>query len=199
MRARIENILELAGRQGLITPAEVRALGLVPENLNKLAKKRKLVRVGRGLYCHPEFPNTERHSFVEVSKVVPEGVVCLLSALNLYDIGTQMPWEIWVAIPRGNRIPKTRRTRFRAVTMMNDNYRLGIVEFFFEGVSVRAYSLEKTIIDCFRLRRLVGHDVGVEALREAISKGKINPSELLALANKLRARRLIEPYLEAML
>ncbi|MFN8219322.1 MAG: type IV toxin-antitoxin system AbiEi family antitoxin domain-containing protein [Fimbriimonadales bacterium] len=199
MRRTWDDVLELAKRRGVITPADVRALGLAPENLNKLAKLGKLEKLGRGLYRHPGFEATEHHSYVEVAKAVPDGVICLLSALNIHGIGTQMPWEVWVAIPRGRRIPATRQTRMRAVTMSGANFKLGTEEHTFEGVRVKVYGLEKTIIDCFRLRRLIGHEVAVEALRESIRAQKINVSTLTELADHLRSRRLIEPYLEAML
>lgn len=194
-----EDLLELAKRQGVVTPADVRALGLAPENLNKLAKLGKLDKIGRGLYRHPDFQATERHSFVEVTRAVPDGVICLLSALSIHGVGTQMPWDVWLAIPRGKRIPTTRQTRIRAVTMTGTSFELGREEHIFEGVRVKVFSLEKTIIDCFRLRRLVGHEVAVEALREAINTQKIDVSQFLQLAGQLRARRLIQPYLEAML
>lgn len=199
MRRTWEDVLELAKRQGVVTPADVRALGLAPENLNKLAKLGKLNKIGRGLYRHPDFQATERHSIVEVARAVPDGVICLLSALSVHGVGTQMPWDVWLAIPRGKRIPITRQTRIRAVTMTGASFDLGCEEHIFEGVSVKVYSLEKTIIDCFRLRRLVGHDVAVEALREAIGTKKIDVSKFLHLAGQLRSRRLIQPYLEAML
>jgi predicted transcriptional regulator of viral defense system len=199
MRHTWQDILGIAKSQGVITPADVRALGLVPENLNKLAKLGKLEREGTGLYRHPEFEASDRHSLVEVSKSIPDGVICLLSALSLHGTGTQMPWEVWVAIPRGKRIPIARQTRIRAVTMTNACYELGIDVHVLEGVQVKVYCLEKTIIDCFRLRRLIGHEVAIEALREAIRTDKINLSELLRFAGQLRSRRLIQPYLEALL
>jgi predicted transcriptional regulator of viral defense system len=83
--------------------------------------------------------------------------------------------------------------------MKGASFNLGREEHIFEGISVKVYSLEKTIIDCFRLRRLVGHEVSVEALRESIHTQKIDVSKLLQLAGQLRSRRLIQPYLEAML
>ncbi|MBX3115219.1 MAG: type IV toxin-antitoxin system AbiEi family antitoxin domain-containing protein [Fimbriimonadaceae bacterium] len=199
MRHTWEDILELAKRQGVVTPADVRALGLAAENLNKLAKLGRLEKIGRGLYRHPDFEATERHSLVEVAMAVPDGVICLLSALSIHEVGTQMPWDVWLAISRGKRIPSTRQTRIRVVTMTGANFDLGREEHIFEGVRVKVYSLEKTIIDCFRLRRIVGHEIAVEALREAINAQKIDVSKFLHLAGELRSRRLIQPYLEAML
>lgn len=182
----------------MVTPADLRAFDLAPENLNKLAKLGKLDKIARGLYRHPDYQPTERHSYVEAARTVPDGVICLLSALSIHGIGTQMPWEVWMAIPRGKRVPKIRQTHIRAVTMSGDYFKLATEEHIFEGVSVKVYSLEKTIIDCFRLRRLVGHDAAIEALREAVSQRRANAALLLQLAGQMRSRRLMEPYIEAL-
>lgn len=79
------------------------------------------------------------------------------------------------------------------------NYELGIEEHVFEGVPTKVYSLEKTLVDCFRLRRLVGHDVPIEALRESIQARRVDLNIFMSIADQLRAKRLIQPYLEAML
>jgi predicted transcriptional regulator of viral defense system len=199
VRSTQQDILELARRQGVVTPADVRALGLAPENLNRMSSTGLLVHVARGIYEHPDLSPTEHHSYVEVAKSVPKGVICLISALSIHGIGTQMPWEVWVAIPRGMRIPRSRGTRIRAVTMTGLNYELGIEQCEFEGIEAKLYSVEKTIVDCFRLRRLVGHDVPVEALREGLRGHKIDLAKLLDIAQKLRARSLIQPYVEALI
>jgi len=186
-------------RQGVVTPADVRELGLAPENLNKLARLGKLEHIGHGLYRNPDFPVTEHHSFVEVAKAVPQGVICLLSALRIHGVGTQMPREVWVAIPRGKRVPVLRQTALRPVTMTETSYKLGVDTRMYEGVAVRVYSLAKTIVDCFRLRRFVGHDTALEALRDSIQDRKVSVSEILELAGQLRSRKVIDPYVEALL
>lgn len=199
MRRTWDDILALASQKGMITPSDVRSLGLAPENLNRLADLGKLERIGRGLYRHPDFAPSEYHSYVEVARAVPAGVLCLLSALSVHGIGSQMPWQVWVAIPRGKRVPVARQTQLRVVTMSGLNYQLGLEQVMLEGVSVRVYSLEKTIVDCFRLRRLVGHEVGVEALRDGISNRRIDVARLVDVADQLRSRRLIQPCVEALL
>lgn len=194
-----QDVISMADTQGVITPADVRNLGLAPENLSKLVAKGLLVRTARGVYERSGRVPTESHSYVEIAKTVPKGVICLLSALQIHGIGSSMPWEVWVAIPRGQRRPKERTAALRVITMSGDNYELDAVSKTLEGVQVRVYGLEKTIIDCFRLRHLVGHDVPVEALRESIRERRIDPGHLISLASKLRSRRLIEPYLDAII
>jgi predicted transcriptional regulator of viral defense system len=198
MRGSWQDILALAQRQGVVTPNDVKALGLAPENLNRMAAQGLLIKVGRGIFEHPEFLPTENHSYVEVAKSVPKGVICLISALSIHGVGTQMPWEVWVAVPRGQRQPAARLTKLRTVTMSGAAYDLGIQIHEFEGVKTKVYSLEKSIVDCFRLRRLIGHDAALEALKEAMKDRKLNMNELINIAAQLRARNLIEPYLEAL-
>lgn len=192
-----DDILALAKRQGAVTPTDVRAMGLAPENLNKLAKLGLLIRSGRGVYVHPEYDWTENHTYVEIAKVVPNAVFCLLTALRIHDLGTQSPHQIWIAIPRDQRPPRS-RTSLRTVRMSPKQYELGIESRDVEGVQIKVYSVEKTLVDCFRLRRLVGHDVAVEALRDALGKRLLDIGVYVETAKRLRADKLVMPYLEAL-
>jgi predicted transcriptional regulator of viral defense system len=172
-------------------------MGLAPENLNRLAQQGLLIRRGRGIYEHPDFDWTENHSYVQVAKAVPDSVMCLLTALSIHGVGTQLPHEVWIAIPRGRRPPKARNANLKVVTMSHSTFDLGIETMVFEELPVRVYSLEKTLVDCFRLQSLVGHDVGVEALRDALSQRKVNLSNLTKLAQQTRTWTRLRPYLEA--
>lgn len=190
-------ILALAKQQGAVTPADVRALGLVPENLNRLATLGRLIRVSRGVYIHPETAPTENHSYVEAAKAVPAGILCLVSALSIHGLGSQNPSDIWMAIPRKQRPPRT-RSGLRFVRMGPDQYETGIATQTIENVTVRVTSVEKTLVDCFRLRRLIGYDVPIEALRDALEQRSINIDCFLTLASRFRARELVRPYLDAL-
>ena len=65
----------------------------------------ELERVAHGQYRLPDHPLTEHHGLALASAAVPQGVVCLLSALAFHDIGTQLPFEVWIAIDRRARRP----------------------------------------------------------------------------------------------
>lgn len=197
-KATSADILDLARQQGVVTPSDVRLLGLAPENLNRLVKQGLLERAGRGIYQHPEYKWTENHSYVEVAKAVPEAVICLLTALRIYEIGTQNPHRIWISIPYGKRVPKTRTSKLHVVRMSPKQYETGIEHRIIEGVSVPIYSLEKTIIDCFRLRRVVGTDVAIEALKEALRARKVDINMLIKISKSMRAASVVMPYIEAL-
>ena len=100
-----DRILELAQRQRLLSAADVRAQGWSPQLLVKLEHGGKLQRVTRGLYCLPDSQVSEHQSLIEVCRRVPKAVVCLLSALQFHDIGTQLPFEVWIALPEATQTP----------------------------------------------------------------------------------------------
>jgi predicted transcriptional regulator of viral defense system len=193
-----EGILEVARTQGVVTPSDAKRLGLAAENLNKMAALGLLVKAGRGLYHHSEYEWTENHSYVEVAKATPSAVLCLLSALRFHEIGTQNPYEVWIAVPRKSRPPQKRTVSLQVVRMSPPQYEEGVENHTLEGVNVKVYALEKTVIDCLRLRHLVGHDVALEALKEGLAHRRLDINKLVYLSKRLRSYRLLMPYLEAL-
>jgi hypothetical protein len=60
----------------------------------------------------------------------------------------------------------------------------------FEGVPARITAPARTIADCFRLERLVGSEVAIEALRDALRKRLVTIAELSRVDDVLPSRRL---------
>ena len=56
----------------------------------------------------------------------------------------------------------------------------------------------KTVADCFKFRSLVGLDVAIEALREALRARAASVDELWRCAAICRVTRIMRPYLEAL-
>ena len=128
---------------------------------------------------------------------VPRSVVCLISALRFHDIGTQLPAEVWIAVPRGTRVPRVSAPPLRVVNVSPAVFDLGIEEHRIEGQTVRIYGPARTVADCFRFRSKVGLDVALEALADAWRSKHFNLDELRRVATKLRVQQVMQPYLEA--
>ena len=77
--------------------------------------------------------------------------------------------------------------------------RSGIEDAEFEGVPVRITSPARTIVDCFRFRRLVGMEVALEAIRDALADRKATPAQIRRAAETCRAESLVRPVLQALL
>ena len=190
-------ILELARRQAMLRAADVRALGCSVQLLQNLAKSGRLKRLSRGLYALPEAEPTEHQSLLEVCQRVPKAVICLSSALQFHEIGTQLPSDVWIALPAGTHAPTLAYPPLRIMRMGGEAYLAGVIESTRHGAPIRVYSAAKTIADCFKFRNKIGLDVALEALKEAWRSRKVTMAELTHFARVNRVEKVMQPYLEA--
>ncbi len=190
-------LLRLAEKQPFVRARDVARQGIHTGTLTRLTKSGVLEKVGPGRYRLPSSArSTEHHDLAVVAATVPRSVVCLISALRFHDIGTQLPAEVWIAVPRGTRVPRVSAPPLRVVNVSTAVFDLGIEEHRIEGQIVRIYSVARTIADCFRFRNKVGLDVALEALTEAWRSKRLKIDELNRLAKKLRVQRVMQPYIE---
>jgi predicted transcriptional regulator of viral defense system len=124
-------------------------------------------------------------------------VICLVSALSFHDLTDEVPHEVSIAIPRSSSAPKIMEVPVRVFRFSDASYELGIEHHNVGGIDLKVYSAERTIVDAFRFRNRIGDDVAIGALTRALRNRKVRPGKLLELAEKLRARRVLEPYLKA--
>ena len=192
-----ERLLELVRRRRLIRPVEVADVGATREHLARLVARGLVVKHGRGLYSPADADVTEHHSLAEVCKLVPHGVVCLLSALHFHEIGTQVPAEVWLAVPRSAWRPKLDTLRLRLVFLPDAALRRSVESHVIEGVNVRVFTPARTVADCFKFRNKVGVDVAIEALREVRRRKLATADELWCEARNCRVATVMRPYMEA--
>lgn len=182
--------LRRAGLGGVFRPRELESVGMTRDQLPALMRAGVVERVGRGLYRLATAEPTENHSLAMACTRVPRGILCLLTALRVHGIGTQAPSAIWMAIPQRDRTPNVPELRMRFVRVSGPAAAYGIESTQFEGVPARITSPARTIADCFRLRRLVGPEVGVEALRDALRRRVVTIAELRRVEEVLPSRAL---------
>lgn len=189
--------LSLARRKGGLTAREATRHGIHRHVLTRLVREGVLERVGRGHYRLPDAPVTEHHGLALVSGAVPDGVVCLLSALAFHGVGTQVPHQVWIALDRRARTPSLRWPPVRVVRFGGKSLTEGVETHRVEDGSVRVYELAKTLADLFKYRNKVGLDVAMEALKEAWAEGRLDVTRLTHFARICRVENVMRPYLEA--
>lgn len=194
----IARILGLLRENKVLRPRDLNDLGIPHVYLHRMVDRGLLQRVSRGIYIAADGQPTEHYSLAEASKRVPHGVVCLLSALRFHGLGTQAPFEVWMAIDRKARLPKTDSTPIRFVRFSGLALTYGIEEHDIEGVMVRVYSAAKTIADCFKYRNRIGLDVALEALRDCWQQKKATMDDLWAAAKVCRVANIMRPYMESL-
>src|SRR5271166_1086329 len=194
----IERTMQYVRRKGIVRPREIEALGIPREYLLRLHRRGKLSRTARGIYTLPDAAITERHSYAEVAKRVPEAVLCLLSALVFHEITTQSPASVWIALSKGARKPAILSPSLRVVRLTEPSLSAGVEKHVVEGVSVRVYSAAKTVADCFKFRNKIGLDVAIEALKDSLRQKKATINDIYRYAKICSMSNVIRPYMEAL-
>jgi len=191
-------VLRLARRKGLLRARDIKALGLPTITLSRLVASGELRRVSRGVYSPPDHSISEHRSLAEACLRVPHGVVCLLSALRVHDIGTQAPFEVWLAIPSNHPAPRLDQPTLRIVRMSKPALTSGVDRMKVDGVVVPVFSAAKTVADCFKYRNKIGLDVALEALHDGWRKKKFKLDQLAGFASVNRVANVMRPYLESL-
>lgn len=190
---------ELLADRGMVRLNEFRDVGIAQETVARLAREGAILRLARGLYQLPEAAFDANHSLAEAAKLVPKGIVCLLSATQLHRLTVHTPSAVWLAIDRTARKPRIAYPPLKIVRFSGPAFTLGVQEHAIEGVPVRVTDPARTVVDCFRYRNKIGLDVGLEALREGLRTRRCHPDDLYHYAQAMKAWFVLRPYLEAML
>jgi predicted transcriptional regulator of viral defense system len=190
--------LKLARRSRGVTPRELTDAGIHRQVLTRLVSEGQIERIARGVYRLADQPITEHHGLAIAAAAVPQGVICLLSALQYHGLGTQLPSEVWIALDRRAWRPKLAYPPLRVVRFTGAALTQGIQSHTIEGREVRVYSVAKTLADCFKYRNKIGLDVALEALRDAWRGRRFTMEELDRQAAICRVQRVMRPYLEVL-
>jgi predicted transcriptional regulator of viral defense system len=192
-----QRVLDLADQKGLLRAADLDAIHAPRVVLTRLTAAGVLERVGRGLYRLPDARGSEFESLVNVTAQVPQAVFCLLTALQFHELTTQLPRQIWIAMPRGSHAPRINYPPVKMVQMSGNVYTAGVEEHLRDGVKLRVYGAAKTVVDCFKHRNKIGLDVALEALKDARRSAKATADDLWRFAVASRMANVMRPYLEA--
>jgi len=190
MTAEPANILKKANLGAFFRPGQLRDIGLSYDQLQQLVISGEVEKVGRGLYRLSSMPPTEHYSLAAATARVPNSIVCLLSALKVHGLGTQVPRHVWLAIPHKAHEPRLDAVKLRIVWFTEPSWTVGVEDTEFEGVPARITNPTRTIVDCFRFTRLVGRDVALEALRSGFSQRKTTTDQLMKILDVLPSKRL---------
>lgn len=178
---------------------DFKAAGIPLVYLKRLTDAGDLVRLGRGLYQDPVRAGEDvAHDFAHAARLVPSGVISLVSALRHHELTTQLPHAVWMTIPHKARTPNLRGPKLEIVRATGDVLTAGVEHVRIEGVDVPIYSVAKTVADCFKHLRHVGEDVAIESLRDALRQRKTTVSELMEYAALNRVAHRMGPCIKAM-
>ena len=193
-----ERILALVQQLGVLRPKDLAPHGIQAEYLRRLCDRGLLKKLGRGSYVPAERRLSFELSLALVARAVPNGVICLQSALAWHGLGEANPREIAVAIERRAARPRVDFPALRIARLGGPAFTEGVEVHALEHVDVPIYCLEKTLADLFKFRNKIGPHIAVDALRAALAKGRVDLDALWHYARLCRVERVMKPYVDAL-
>ncbi len=184
---------------GILRVSRAIYLGIPEYVIYEMNHAGELIKESRGLYRLAETEPLGNPDFVQVSLLIPKGVLFLISALYFHELTTQIPHQVYVALPQSVKKSRINNPPIKYFYLSNKQYLAGIEEHTVDGVTVQIYGKEKTITDCFKFREQIGIDTALEALKDYMRQPSPNINLLMEYARINRVDKLIRPYVEVLL
>jgi predicted transcriptional regulator of viral defense system len=181
----------LKGR--LFTRKSLEKAGLTGNHIRELLQSDQIDRVVRGVYCIPGQDLSEYVLFqMAAMRISSRSSVCLLSALSFYSLTDIIPKKVWLMVGKQKRTAKSDIRLFRTA---NPNWNVGIRKE--NGFSIT--SIERTLIDCLVLRKVIGTSEVMSAIKKAIASKQTTLSKLIHMAKDLGVDHRVLPYIEGLI
>lgn len=184
---------------GVLRMREALYAGIHRRMLYSMLEAGVIEQLSRGLYRLTDLPPLGNPDLVSVSLKIPNGVICLISALAYHEITPQVPHEVYLALERGTEAPRLNQPPLRVFWFSGESFTVGIEKHKIDGVPARIYSAEKTIADCFKYRNKIGLDTAIEALKLYRERKPFKGDHLVKFSQVCRVEKVMRPYLEALL
>ena len=183
---------------GLARTRDFLAAGIHPRDLYRMRDAGVLECISRGLY-QMAGQNPGDPDLATICQKIPKGVICLISALSIHEITTEIPRCVHVALKRGSEKPRVNYPPVQYYWMSGAAFTEGVERHNIGGSNVPVYCVEKTLADCFKYRNKIGMDVVLESLKFYRERCRFDGNKIMHYAQICRVDNIMRPYLEATL
>ena len=192
-----EKVFEKVGE--IVKTADFIAAGLTNYDVAKLCNDGIIERIRNGFYQLPK--RNEIKEELLISKLLPQGIVCVESALFYYGYSDFAPREWTIAMPRSfsRAVKKMQEVPVKAYFIQNDFYMLGKTEGVFNGITLPVYDRERTICDCFKYRTKLDNELFNKAVNAYVADDKKNLANLSKYAKEMRVYTKLMNVMEVLL
>jgi len=182
--------------RGIIRTVQALQAGIHPRTLYRLRDNGELEQISRGVFRLSSLQPISDIDLVTVMSRIPKAVICLISALYYHQITTEIPRQVYIALEKGTGTPRLNYPPISVHRFSSGSFNCGMNEHTIDGVNIRIYSPEKTLVDCFKFRNKIGMDVFLEALKLYKTRMKFKLGKIMEYAEVCRIATSISPYLE---
>jgi predicted transcriptional regulator of viral defense system len=188
----------LADQMPVIRSSELKKYGIHRQILRRAAGCGIVRKIDRGLYVRPEVPLDLKHLVILACRRVPQGILCLESALRFHGIISTQPDVIWMAIDHKARRPAVTGLNICFVRFSGQALTQGVVNTRVDGEPIRVYSVAKTVADCLKYRAKLDSAVLSKAIDEGLRQTKCTRERLLHFGRICRVDKLLRAVFKAL-
>ncbi|MDY4994491.1 MAG: abortive phage infection protein [Oscillospiraceae bacterium] len=197
LRAAVRDVIVSKG--GIAKSADFVAAGIRAVDVVSLCNAGYLDRVRHGYYQMAEQSDATEEQML--ATLIPQGIVCVESALFHYGYSDFAPRKWSIAVPRSVSRTKLDVEALPVQTyfVQQDLYELGKTSEDFHGVTLPVYDRERTICDCFKYRSRLDTELFSKALNAYVNDPQKNLNNLSIYAKKLRVYKKVIELMEVLL
>lgn len=183
---------------GYSSTGDISTAGIDRRYLRDLINEDTIEKIKQGLYRWKDVKFDVEEELIAVSKIIPHGVICLVSALAYYELTTYTPGEYTIAVRRNYNIKLPDYPPIKLYYFSDKYYVDGVEKIDINGNIIKIYNIEKTICDCLRYEDKISKDIIVESIKEYVKRRDKNISKLMNYATKAKVRDVIQKYIEVL-
>lgn len=183
---------------GYSSTGDISSAGIDRKYLKDLVNEGNIERIKRGLYRWKDAKFDVEEELINVSKIIPQGIICLESALSYYELTTYTPGEYTVAVHRKYNIKLPDYPPIKLYYFSDKYYIDGVEKIDINGHIIKMYNVEKTICDCLRYEDKISKDIIVESIKEYVGRRNKNISKLMNYAAKAKVKNAVQKYIEVL-
>jgi len=197
----MEEIVEYIAKEGgFARMKDLRKEGFQTRDIAMLVKEGTIEKVKSGVYKIADygFFEDKNVSLLTVCNAIPNAVICLISALDYYDLTLFNPSEIYYAIPNSEKPKKIIYPPVNPYYFRDRFYKAGIEHIKTKYGEIRIYNKEKTVCDMFRYRNKLGEDIAYEALKNYLYLKNANLLKLTKYAEICKVKTVLIPLIKVL-
>jgi len=167
------------------------------DKLRELIKSGKVERLKNGVYFMEGMTNLSE--FVNLDKLVPDGVLCMYSAWFYYELTVQIPQAYYIAIEKSRKVTLPEYPVIELCYWQKKYQELGITQIKIDGVNVKMYDIHKCVCDAVKFRTKIGTETFAEILNTYVKRKDRDLEKLLEYSRLMRVESILKTYLEVQL
>lgn len=189
----------ISNKGGIAKSADFVAAGINADNIVNLCNEGYLNRIRHGYYVLADKNDISEEQML--ATLIPEGIICVESALFHYGYSDFTPRKWSIAVPRTISRAKLNvaSIALQVYYVKADIYELGKTTAYFNGMELPVYDRERTICDCFKYRTRLDSEIFNKAINAYVKDKHKNLNNLSKYARKLRVHKKLTEIMEIML